>query len=119
MQVVDVSDDQTSQIGNICILARILGNDEFEEIQSSVQTNQIKVNNLPLNNFNPLLFNSVFSIDQKNIFFKHGSHKVKESIYIPKGYIVNIPAGTTLQFSQKHFLFHSLYCGPKEVQEIQ
>ena len=66
---VDVSDDQTSQIGNICILARILGNDEFKEIQSSVQTNQIKVNNLPLNNFNPLLFLILSSQSIRKIFF--------------------------------------------------
>ncbi len=52
--------------------------------------------------------NALFSVKNKVVSFKVGSHQVSQNILIPQGYQVHIPAGTKLDFVQQaKFISHA------------
>lgn len=42
--------------------------------------------------------NSIYTVSNKNILFKKGTHTINKNLVIPKGYKVNFQAGTKLNF---------------------
>jgi len=96
---VDLSEYNSSQVGNIFIVVSKLGNKNLKQIETSVIKSGIKLNQLPLNGFNSENFKDILQVVGEEIIFKSGVHQIDKSINIPHGYTVFIPPGTTLKFS--------------------
>lgn len=83
------------------VLSSQIERKDFIEFEKDIFLND--ENNLKLNSYEWL-----FKIDNKNIFFIDGYHKIKKDIFIPSGYNVYINKGTHLVFeNNSSFLSNS------------
>ena len=108
---VDLSEYNSSQVGNIFILVSKLGNKNLKQIETSVIKSRIKLNQLPFKKFNSEDFKDILQVVGEEIIFKSGVHQIKKSINIPHGYTVFIPSGTTLKFS-----YNTYFCTRSAIQ---
>jgi len=100
---VDLSEYNSSQVGNIFIVVSKLGNKNLKQIETSVIKSGINLNELPFKKFNSRNLKDLYQVVGEKILFKSGNHQIDKSINIPHGYIVCIPPGTTLEFSHNTY----------------
>lgn len=71
---------------------------------SPISTWKVPESGSPINDLfekTPLATNEVYSVANKVIFFKKGTHQIEQNILIPEGYKVNFEAGCALNFIKK------------------